>query len=121
MTLDRCPWYVAGPLMGLLIVGLRAVLNKPFGALGGAVVSGEPVAWTNDKPERRHVVGSLLFGTGWSLACTCPGPLAVMVGEGRLGGLFVVFGLLVGVTVQGVFARKRAASVGSLETAAAGL
>jgi uncharacterized membrane protein YedE/YeeE len=37
MTLDRCPWYVAGPLFGLLIVGLRAALNKPFGALGGYI------------------------------------------------------------------------------------
>ncbi len=32
---DRLPWYVAGPLLGLLMVGLRATLNKPFGALGG--------------------------------------------------------------------------------------
>ena len=37
MAIDRCPWYVAGPLFGLLIVGLRAVLNKPFGALGGYI------------------------------------------------------------------------------------
>ena len=37
MPADRCPWYVAGPLFGLLIVGLRAVLNKPFGALGGYI------------------------------------------------------------------------------------
>jgi uncharacterized protein len=37
MAVDRCPWYVAGPLFGLLIVGLRAVLNKPFGALGGYI------------------------------------------------------------------------------------
>ena len=37
MVIDRCPWYVAGPLFGLLIVGLRAALNKPFGALGGYI------------------------------------------------------------------------------------
>jgi uncharacterized protein len=37
MGLDRAPWYVAGPLFGLLIVGLRAALNKPFGALGGYI------------------------------------------------------------------------------------
>src|SRR5438105_1397837 len=33
----RCPWYVAGPLLGLLIVGLRAAVNKPFGAMGGFI------------------------------------------------------------------------------------
>jgi len=37
MTLDRCPWYLAGPLIGLLIVGLRALVNRPLGALGGWV------------------------------------------------------------------------------------
>ncbi len=35
--LDRAPWYVAGPLIGLIIVVLRAALNKPFGALGGYI------------------------------------------------------------------------------------
>src|ERR1051325_7878297 len=39
----RCPWYVAGPLLGLLIVGLRAAMNKPFGAMGGFIeLSGRP-------------------------------------------------------------------------------
>jgi len=35
MTPDVAPWYVAGPLLGLVIVAMRALLNKPFGALGG--------------------------------------------------------------------------------------
>jgi uncharacterized membrane protein YedE/YeeE len=35
--LARCPSYVAGPLLGLLIVGLRAAVNKPFGAMGGFI------------------------------------------------------------------------------------
>ena len=37
MTAARCPWYVAGPLLGLLIVSLRAAVNKPLGALGGYI------------------------------------------------------------------------------------
>jgi len=37
MLFARCPWYVAGPLIGLLIVGLRATVNRPLGALGGWV------------------------------------------------------------------------------------
>jgi uncharacterized membrane protein YedE/YeeE len=32
---DRLPWFVAGPLIGLLIVGLYAVQNKPLGATSG--------------------------------------------------------------------------------------
>ena len=35
MLLARCPWYIAGPLLGLVIVALRAAVNRPLGAMGG--------------------------------------------------------------------------------------
>lgn len=35
--LARCPWYIAGPLLGALIVMLRVAVNKPLGALGGYI------------------------------------------------------------------------------------
>ena len=172
MIVARCPWYIAGPLLGLLVVGLRATLNRGFGAaggyvdvvrraftssrlgfngyllggfvLGGAVfamgtgqsalgwdyaslgtvlsganplaqgallllaVTHEPIAWTLERPQSRHVVGSMVFGVGWSLAGTCPGPVAVMIGQGRLTGLVVVAGLLAGVSLQGGLAKRRA-------------
>jgi hypothetical protein len=28
----RCPCYIAGPLLGLLIVALRAAVNRPLGS-----------------------------------------------------------------------------------------
>lgn len=33
----RAPWYVAGPVIGLLIVGLLWIANQPLGALGGYI------------------------------------------------------------------------------------
>ena len=44
----RCPWYVAGPLIGLLIVGLLWATNKPLGALGGYV---DTVGWAEGSSE----------------------------------------------------------------------
>jgi uncharacterized membrane protein YedE/YeeE len=41
----RCPWYVAGPVIGLLIVGLLWAINKPLGALGGYV---DTVNWVRE-------------------------------------------------------------------------
>lgn len=38
----RCPWYIAGPVIGLLITGLLWAINKPLGALGGYV---DAVQW----------------------------------------------------------------------------
>jgi len=37
MLLERCPWYIAGPIVGALIIALRAAINKPLGALGGYI------------------------------------------------------------------------------------
>lgn len=34
---DRLAWYVAGPLLGLLVVGLFLVANQPLGASGAYV------------------------------------------------------------------------------------
>ena len=65
-----------------------------------AVITGEPIGWSLERPQGKHIGGSLLFGVGWSVAGTCPGPVAAMVGQGQLGGLAVVAGLLAGVTLQ---------------------
>ena len=43
-----CPWYVAGPLLGLLVAGLLWTINKPLGALGGYVDS---VKWLVEREE----------------------------------------------------------------------
>ena len=40
--------------------------------------------------RRDIVVGSALFGIGWAIAGTCPGPAVVQVGQGHLSGLFTL-------------------------------
>jgi uncharacterized protein len=52
------PWYIAGPLLGLLIVGLRAAVNKPLGVLGGYIDLAEHVS----RPARFGISAWLLFG-----------------------------------------------------------
>lgn len=51
-------------------------------------------------PERRlHpgvVPGAILFGAGWGLSGTCPGPAIIQVGEGHLIALCTVGGILLG-------------------------
>jgi uncharacterized membrane protein YedE/YeeE len=52
------PWYLAGPLLGLLIVALRAAVNKPFGVLGGYI---DLVEHTS-QPQRLGISTFLLLG-----------------------------------------------------------
>lgn len=91
---------------------LRAVRMK-------SLTTGEPIRWSVRSPERRHVIGSMIFGAGWSVAGTCPGPVAAMIGEGRLVGLVVGAGLLAGVALQPTLTRKRTVEPSSAELSGA--
>ena len=54
------PWCIAGPLLGVLIVGLRAAVNKPFGVLGGYIDLAEHAL----QPRRLGISAFLLLGVG---------------------------------------------------------
>lgn len=89
-------------------VAVAAIGTRLLRALSvRAMATGEPVEWVLEKPQPRHVIGSLLFGAGWSVACTCPGPVAAMIGEGHVEGLIVAVGLFAGVVLQAAIARAR--------------
>ena len=87
-------------LMGSAIVtgaiGVR--LLRRFRAR--TLVDHEPVSWKALPAQRDHVIGAALFGLGWSLANTCPGPTAAMIGRGQWAGLFTAFGLFSGVLLR---------------------
>lgn len=62
-----------------------------------AVFTGRPVGWVREAPERRHIVGSLLFGLGWGIADACPGPIATQIGQGIGWAVFTLVGVVIGV------------------------
>jgi uncharacterized membrane protein YedE/YeeE len=57
------------------------------------------LSWPRERIERRHVVGSVIFGVGWGLADACPGPIATQVGQGIMWGTLTLAGVAVGVYV----------------------
>lgn len=62
-----------------------------------ALLTGAPMGWTRDRPERRHVVGSLIFGLGWGVSGVCPGPIATQIGQGVPWAAFTLAGAVAGV------------------------
>ena len=108
---------IMGSAVAIAALGVRAL--KATGAR--ALVTGEPVGWMVERPRPRHVAGSVLFAVGWTVAGTCPGPVAAMVGEGRLVGLPVVVGLLAGVLIQRAIVRPTIVETHAPDPATAGL
>jgi uncharacterized membrane protein YedE/YeeE len=74
-------------------VGLRLVRGRT------APLTGQKVAWATQKVERRHIVGSLVFGLGWGIADACPGPIATQLGQGIWWSVFTLAGVLLGVRI----------------------
>jgi uncharacterized protein len=60
---------------------------------------GAGLRWETPRPERRHIVGSLVFGLGWGLSDACPGPVATQVGQGIGWGLVTLTGIVIGVSL----------------------
>jgi uncharacterized membrane protein YedE/YeeE len=64
-----------------------------------ALLTGQRIDFTRERPARRHIVGSLIFGLGWGIADACPGPIATQLGQGIAWGLWTLAGVLIGVFV----------------------
>ena len=62
-----------------------------------ALLTGERIDWQPVPVQRRHIVGSVLFGIGWALADACPGPIATQVGQGIAWSLFTIAGVVAGI------------------------
>ena len=64
-----------------------------------ALLTGAPLGWVRERPARRHVTGSVLFGIGWALADACPGPIAAQLGGGVPWAVFTMAGAVAGVAL----------------------
>ncbi len=72
-------------------VGVRLIRGRR------ALLTRERIDWRSTPVQPRHVVGSVLFGTGWALADACPGPIATQVGQGIVWSLFTIAGVIAGI------------------------
>lgn len=95
----------------LWVIATAAVV----GALGVALLKamkarslfeGQPIAFKGKPYKTSLVPGSLLFGMGWGLAGACPGTALVMLGEGKLGVLFTIAGIVLGTYLHGLQQNK---------------
>ena len=96
------PMFASAVLVGFL--GLRALRGAGFRAL----VTRDLVAWTTTPLDRRHIVGSVVFGTGWAIADACPGPVAAQLGFGTAWCLCTAAGVVAGIVLYLRYEERRA-------------
>ena len=62
-----------------------------------ALVSGERIRWDTARPGRRHILGGVIFGLGWAIADSCPGPIASQLAQGVGWSLLTITGIVIGI------------------------
>lgn len=81
----------------VLIAGLGLRWMEARGRRAG----GEPLTIRPKSLSRGTIVGSLIFGIGWSMTGMCPGPVLVNLGEGKLYAVPAFAGVLAGTWLVG--------------------
>lgn len=68
---------------------------------------GEPIKFIpKTKSFYQYMFGGILFGLGWALAGSCPGPIYTLIGAGYLPILVTLLGALVGTYIYGLLRHK---------------
>ncbi|MBD3582916.1 YeeE/YedE family protein [Flavobacterium selenitireducens] len=70
-------------------------------------IKGEPIVIADKEPgSARYWIGGLIFGLGWALAGSCPGPIFILIGAGFWPLLLTLAGALIGTFLYGVIKDK---------------
>jgi len=89
---------IMGSAMFLGVIGVQVIKRRKMKDLYGEVIKIQ----NKDKTVVRYLIGGTLFGLGWGLAGSCPGPIYVLIGSGESSMLIVLVSALLGTLLYGV-------------------
>ena len=89
---------IMGSALALGVLGTFLIKKYRLRDLKGKQIYIAP----KDKGFSRYMYGGILFGLGWGLAGSCPGPIYTLIGAGYLSLIVVLLGALLGTFLYGV-------------------
>jgi uncharacterized membrane protein YedE/YeeE len=67
-----------------------------------ALATGTVVDFVKKPYKEGLITGAFLFGIGWGMTASCPGTIPAMIGEGKVGAMFTLVGVIIGTIAFGV-------------------
>jgi uncharacterized membrane protein YedE/YeeE len=90
--------YLYEMMFSAMIVGFLGLrLLRRFHAR--ALVTGDPIDWKTERPQANHIVGGVIFGLGWAITDSCPGPVAAQLAQGVGWAIFTAAGIFIGIEI----------------------
>jgi len=98
-------FHMFGIIMSAIVVGVIGLQLFKRGHIKD--INGEPIVVPDkDKGFTNYFVGGTLFGLGWGIVGTCPGPIFILIGAGFWGIGVVLLGSLIGTYIYGLVKDK---------------
>ena len=88
-------------------VGTAAPLLYLLRRRGWVTPLGGPLQLDREPVRRANLAGSAVFGAGWAVTGSCPGPALASVAGGNIVGIWVVAGLFSGIWLYETLAARR--------------
>ena len=98
-------FHMYGIIMTAILIGalgIKIIQRKKIKDINGE----EIIIPDKEKGNIRYWIGGILFGLGWAMVGTCPGPIFILLGAGFLSIGLVLIGAVLGTFLYGVFKDK---------------
>jgi len=80
------------------LIGVQLIKRKNLKDYTGAPI----VIEAKEKGFARYIIGGTLFGLGWAMVGSCPGPIFILLGAGFWGAGVILLGALLGTYIYGL-------------------
>jgi hypothetical protein len=84
------------------VLGIQLMKRNKLKDLNGNLIN----IPDKEKATFRYWVGGLIFGLGWALVGSCPGPIFILIGAGYVSIIVVFVGALLGTFLYGLLEKK---------------
>ena len=93
---------IIGVAIATGVIGIQVIKRKKLKDIDGFPIE----ILDKEKGSIRYWIGGLLFGLGWALVGSCPGPIFILIGAGFMSVGIILVGALLGTFLYGVIKDK---------------
>ena len=84
------------------VIGIQIIKRNKLKDIDGNLL----VVQDKEKGSARYWIGGILFGLGWAMVGSCPGPIFILFGAGFMSVGLILIGAVLGTFIYGVLKDK---------------